>query len=260
MNKHFIQIQEKISKAGWQISEELWAYLSDYEKSFLAIEFSDLNTLDYYRQRLVAVGFDGLDTVLDAGCGMGQWSIALACNNNRLVHGVDINVGRLFVAREISHLMGKTNIHYQYSELEKLPFSDATFDGIFCYGVFMFTHMPIVMKEFARVLKPGGRLYINVNSLGWYAHLLLDRGLKKNNFHMVKVAIKMVIKSWLGQQKDVLVSPLKLRKMLESYSFENLRIGPEGTCSFEEKPLPPTKYRPTYYKLPGVTEAIGVKK
>jgi len=50
-----------------------------------------------------------------------------------------------------------------YGWCENIPFEDGLFDGIFCWGVIYFVRsLPETLIEFNRVLKPGGKLIIDV--------------------------------------------------------------------------------------------------
>jgi len=52
------------------------------------------------------------------------------------------------------------------SVVEALPFADGTFGGVYCDSVFEHISDPKrVVGEFYRVLKPGGRVVINTNSV-----------------------------------------------------------------------------------------------
>ena len=110
-NSPFEKINKSFQMCGWSISESTYLCLSDYEKSFLELEFTGVNSLGYYKIRLGNVGFTNHNRVLDVGCGMGQWSIALS-NLNTAVMGTDINVGRLFVGKDIAKLMSISNLSF----------------------------------------------------------------------------------------------------------------------------------------------------
>ncbi|MBE1426400.1 SAM-dependent methyltransferase [Desulfomicrobium macestii] len=142
---------------------------SDYDKEFMEMEFGP--GLDYYLGRLDRLMFEG-SSVLDAGCGMGQWGIALSRRFDT-VHGVEINTPRLEKARRIANMAGARNMHFLHSSIESLPFADGSFDAVFCYGVIMFVNVGRALAEFSRVLRPGGRVYCCLNADGW-SHYLAD--------------------------------------------------------------------------------------
>ena len=257
--KPFHTLQEELTRAGWVVPESTYDCLSDYEKKFIENEFTRINSIGYYEVRLRELGFSGYTSVLDAGCGMGQWSLAMAKLNSH-VTGADINVGRLLVAKDIANTMAVKNVKFQFSGAERSPYDDESFDAVFCYSVFMFTHMPSALAEFNRVLKPGGRIYLNVNSFGWYFHLLIDRGIKKLDFTMVKTSLRMLLKTWLGKKRNVMVSPRRLREMLVQAGFEVTAIGPEGTITAEGAPgSVQSKYPSSFYSYPAVTEVLACK-
>ena len=213
---------------GWDFPKHVWPCLSQYEKSFVRNEFLGIRTLDYYSARLRTIGFEGMQKVLDAGCGMGQWSIALSRLNQK-VEGVDINMGRLLVAQDLAQSMGKKqNCNFSYSSLESLPFEDGSLDGIFCYGTFMFTNMEKTLNEFHRKLGAGGIMYLNANTWGQYAHLLFDRGLRGRNWSLIKSAIKMTLKTFLRPNQNALVRENWLRRKLIKTGFSEVMVGDEG--------------------------------
>ncbi|MDG2989982.1 class I SAM-dependent methyltransferase [Candidatus Synechococcus calcipolaris G9] len=256
-----INLHEAITLAGWNIPAEILNCLSPYEQEFMGIELTGNRSLTYYEQRLKNLGFTQLDTVIDAGCGIGQWSIALS-KMNWQVKSIDINTGRLLVGQYLAQAMKVDNIEFQYSSLENMPFPEQSVDGIFCYGVFMFTQMPIVMKKFSQVLKPGGRLYLNANSLGWYFHLLLDRGFKQRNYGLVKTTLRMIFRTITGKKQNIVVGQKWLRFLLEQHDFSLTEIGPEGSIMIHNegslKVIP--AYSDSFYGYPAIIEVLAIKK
>lgn len=145
---------------------------TDYEKSFVSDEYGP--GMDYYLARLDRLGLAG-DRVLDAGCGVGQWSLALARRFDQ-VDAVDINRKRLNLATRAAMASKVKNVSFIESSIEDLSLADATFDAIFCYGVVMFTDTPRSLAMFYRLLKPGGNAYLCLNGDGWNYHLIRERG------------------------------------------------------------------------------------
>lgn len=112
--------------------------------------------------------------VLDAGCGTGNYSVALLPHVGR-IEAVDMNEGMIEVA---SRKLSGENISFHESPIDDLPFEDSTFDGVMINQVLH--HLPEngdgfsahrrVIAEFARVLKPGGVLTINTCSQAQLEH------------------------------------------------------------------------------------------
>ena len=66
--------------------------LDSFSRDYLQRMYAGSSTR--YEDRLRAIGFVGKTQVLDAGCGFGQWSLAMAGLNHR-VWAVDIDCRRL---------------------------------------------------------------------------------------------------------------------------------------------------------------------
>ena len=127
-----------------------------------------------YAERLRRCGFAGLGHVLDAGCGFGQWSLALA-GLNRQVSAVDSAGERLMATTRFAAAQGVGNLAIQRAEMHDLPFTAETFDAVFCYQVLQYLPWREALAEFARVLKPGGLIYLNASGIGWFKHLWYNR-------------------------------------------------------------------------------------
>ncbi len=92
--------------------------------------------------------------ILDAGCGAGEF--LKACPRGFEGVGIDINEDA------VEYLRSK-GFEVYHSSATELPFEDNSFDGIHCNNVIEHLKMEDVVKmikEFHRVLKPGGRVII----------------------------------------------------------------------------------------------------
>ncbi|MGH2805795.1 MAG: class I SAM-dependent methyltransferase [Actinomycetota bacterium] len=101
--------------------------------------------------------------VLELGCGAAQWSIALAGVGARPV-GLDNSSGQLAHARRDVGAAG-VSVPLVQSAAEQTPFSDASFDIVFCdYGAMHFADPYLTVPEAARLLRPGGLLAFSTAS------------------------------------------------------------------------------------------------
>ena len=248
-----------LENAGWGIGQQTWNDLSAYEKRFAAVELTGERTFDYYRRRLEMVGFTGLDKVLDAACGLGQWAMLMAELNGAVV-GVDTNATRIKVAQQLAGSLGYENASFETGSIEYVAKPDASFDGVFCYGAFMFTNTQSTLREFHRLLKPGGKLYLNVNSYGWLLHLLFDRALKAEDFSAFSGTCKMAWNSLIGAKKNSFFSQTRLEKLLNNEGFEITACGVEGSIDVNQtKPVHYSTYAPSHYGLPSIIEVLATK-
>jgi ubiquinone/menaquinone biosynthesis C-methylase UbiE len=126
----------------------------------------DYDTLaaDYARHRRVHPGVlaalvagSGLtpdSTVLEVGCGTGNYLVALHDRLACRCHGIDPSDQMLATARARSD-----RIAFTAGRAESLPYPDATFDLVFSVDVIHhLADRPAFFRESRRVLAPGGRL------------------------------------------------------------------------------------------------------
>lgn len=101
--------------------------------------------------------------VLDAACGRGASALLLAERFGCRVVGIDLseeNVSR--ARREASGRNLEQRVSFQPADAERLPFENARFDAILCECAFCtFPDKQAAAQQFARVLKPGGRVGIS---------------------------------------------------------------------------------------------------
>lgn len=101
------------------------------------------------------------DRVLDAGCGRGE----ILAEFKRFgfpvdYYGVDLGVGDSTWEFKVSAL----------ADLHRLPFRNESFDKIICNQVLEHLDEPdAALREMARVLRPGGRLFLSVPFV-WHLH------------------------------------------------------------------------------------------
>ncbi|OPL09651.1 MAG: hypothetical protein AVO33_06475 [delta proteobacterium ML8_F1] len=97
--------------------------------------------------------------VLDLGCGSGNFTLKLLRAGYQ-VTGVDLSEEMLKIARE---KLSQENLKATLikGDVYKLPFEDASFDGVFSMAAFEFIEDPeAALRELMRVLKPGGQMMV----------------------------------------------------------------------------------------------------
>ncbi|MBE2894579.1 class I SAM-dependent methyltransferase [Spirabiliibacterium falconis] len=106
--------------------------------------------------------FNAQSAVLEVACNMGTTAINLAQHYGCQITGVDLDENALAKARANIEKCGLSNlIHVQRANATKLPFADNSFDVVINEA--MLTMLPLeakqkAVREYFRVLKPGGRL------------------------------------------------------------------------------------------------------
>jgi ubiquinone/menaquinone biosynthesis C-methylase UbiE len=233
--------RESLENATGQLFGELWGPydLQLFEES-----------VELFYRRLKLAGFD-LEwfkgkTCLDAGCGGGRNSIAMARLGANEVSGIDLGEKGLADARR--RAQGLANARFEQASILAIPFEDEKFDLVWCAGVLMITaDEERALDELARVVKPGGHLYLLVYATGgmrwplveWLRPLAAQIG-QSNIEHAIAVA-QLPANKRRTFLDDLFCPRLdfyhweRLRRMLEHRGFRQIeRWGTECRLDHEE--------------------------
>lgn len=215
----------------------------------------------YLARRLEAVGFVELERILDCACGIGHWT-AVAAALNRQVVGLDVSLHRVRIARAHAKVNGIANMAVTRGDMHTLPFAARSFDGIFCYGAFMFVRPLTTLREFVRVLKPGGLLYVNANGAGWYWVELVRRAVVRRKAALLRAVLAATLHTWQRRRADAdrsatILSRDEVRQMFERVGLRVIGVADEG-CYGGSATVPPL-YAGRYGPLEGVFEVVGIK-
>ncbi len=101
--------------------------------------------------------------LLDGGCGSGKYSIPLQMRGFEVI-GVDVSHDALKMAAKGS-IRRELDIKFLAADICHLPFPEASFDVVWCYGVLghlLSDERNLAISEFRRLLQSGGRLFLEV--------------------------------------------------------------------------------------------------
>jgi ubiquinone/menaquinone biosynthesis C-methylase UbiE len=138
----------------------------------LALQAERADALRERVRRLLAP-FSGNEVALDAGCGTGSLTFALAGFVAEAV-GADTNAEYL----EAGRAAAPENVRFVEGDVMALPFGYAEFDLVCCHRVLHHVRRPeLAVAELARVTRPGGRVCVadQLGSIDPLLSLEMDR-------------------------------------------------------------------------------------
>ena len=242
--------------------DEIAERLGDNDAQFLRRVYA--TPAEVYAARVSAIGFVGHPRVLDAGCGFGQWSLALA-RANGLADAADASPERLAVLDRLASAAGVRNVRTRPCRIEALPFPSESFNAVLCYGVIFLTDWKRALGELRRVLRPGGRLYVTGCGLGWYLHLWKNRPNRAADHDPRETAARSFLNTLEYQRAGtapgsghVIVGRQEMARELCGLEMEIVASGDEGTITVDASaPKPQPFFRGEYEGHEGCYELLA---
>lgn len=136
----------------WELNRKAAEF---YEQGFVPAIFDD-----WARTLVSAAGIAPGQRVLDVACGTGivARTAAEQVGGDGKVVGIDLNPSMLQVARQM-----RPDLDWREGDATDLPFDDESFDAVLCQAALMFFGDRVAaLREMYRVLRPGGRLAVQV--------------------------------------------------------------------------------------------------
>lgn len=174
------------------------------------------------------------DFILDLCCGHGRHSLELARRGFQHVFGLDRSRSLIQRARAAARREGLV-VEFREGDARKLPYGDDAFDAVLILGnSFGYFENPEddlqIVREVFRVLKPGGRIFIDLADgayvrkhfqprswewIGKKEFVLRERSLSKDGMRLISREIVTHI------EKGVLVDQFYAERL---YSYEDLKL------------------------------------
>lgn len=149
-----------VEKQTGALFGSLWTSLNDEQYR---------DSVELFTKRAIANNFDlgwlKGKKCLDAGCGSGRYSVAMALHGAGSITAVDVSETGLAEAKRRAAEFPQ--IQFQQASVLDLPFEDGSFDFVWSAGVIHHTSdFDKALDELTRVLRPGGKLFLLVYGAG----------------------------------------------------------------------------------------------
>ena len=184
--------------------------------------------IDYYwRSRLVKlIRPQKNHIVLDVATGTGDVAFKLAPKTEK-VTGIDIASNMIDLANKKKDKKKLLNVDFLVGDAENLPFEDSTFDVItISYGYRNISDQPKALKEFNRILKKEGRLFILEFSEP--KNRIIGPLYKFYSYKVMPFVASMFTKKYaydyLPESIDMFPSRQEIKKTLEDNNFSNVDV------------------------------------
>lgn len=183
----------------------------------------DYALFEYYRSaKVLAVleraGVDVRGRVLDAGCGGGGMPLSFAEEATAVV-GIDLVDRFRHAGARLAAERGMSNLSFLQADGQALPFAGATFDGVLSHAVIEHVADALAyLRECARVLRPGGWMYLSTAPYLSFAGAHLPRLRVPVPLHLLvgrRMAFPVFV--WLARR-----APWTLREPADENSFITL--------------------------------------
>jgi len=206
-------------------SEQTWTYL--WEKSKLSTDKQILTLRKTPQWREISRLFNPGEIVLEAGCGLGSW-VRFLYSQGLIPTGLDYSLATIERLRK-----SYPDFNWIYGNIQRMDFNDETFHHLVSWGVIEHLEEGIeqALREFFRVLKPGGYLFLTVP---WISPVRLLTGYSKCGDNLDRLP------SGKAQFHQYFFTKQELHELVESAGFSVIKI---CHSSIHAKTLLPISFR-----------------
>ncbi len=169
---------------------------------------------------------EGAHSILDLGCGRGRHALYFTGQGFK-VTAVDLSAEAIEYNKKFQKEQGVDYL-CKRADMMNLPFANDAFDRVFSYHVISHqdtTGVQHVLQEIARVLKPGGKVFLTLCAKEHYAFSQSDFPRLDENTVLKTEGAEVEVPHFFADKKI-------LKKLFEGYTFESVRHITE--CIMEE--------------------------
>ena len=130
--------------------------------------------------------------VLDVGFGNAE-QMSAAQERGASITGIEYDGALVTTARA-------QGFDVQQAPAEKLPFPDASFDGIICKVVLPYTDEARAIREWGRVLRPGATALVSYHGAGYYLRYLVQGENWKYRVYGARSLANTWLYRWTGKR------------------------------------------------------------
>jgi SAM-dependent methyltransferase len=167
--------------------------------------------------------------ILEAGCGVGAQTVALAGNNPEAsITSVDISEDSIAAARLSAEAAGIANVSFRRADIFNLPFEPDSFDHIFV--CFVLEHLPCptrALKILKKYLKTGGTITVIEGDHG-STYFFPDSESARN-----AIRCQIELQKRAGGNANI---GRELRPLLQASGFETISVSPRMVYVDSSKP------------------------
>lgn len=209
----------------WDVNSDFWIQIIRERRDRYRTELTDPAIMN-------AVGPAERLNVLDAGCGEGYLSRALA-RKGAVVTGIDLSRSLIIAAKEAAST-DEIEATFDIGSLYELPYESEAFDLVVCnHAINDLENPAIAIREFARVLRSNGRLIILMLHPCFYSsHAERDQGVS----HAIAASYFSERSIYQTFKVDGLISPTgntaRFRPL--EYYIEQLRLSSMSVAALIE--------------------------
>lgn len=187
----------------------------------------DISSIEVASARMTDEILDRLDVgpgmkVLDLGCGTGGPGVRLARWSDAQITGISVSAEDICLATALAEAEGVSDrMTFHHADAHRMPFPDATFDRVLAIeSVVHAADRVAVLKQIARVLKPGGLLVLSdFIALGPQIEDEEDKALEAQMLAALRRAPMVRIEDYPGFLEEAGLEPVELTDITEHTKY-----------------------------------------